>query len=102
MFFEFESGKNGIIKTISFNISKLNDSTREHLEEVLKNKVKYYGSNCVLKCHMTFDELNKLNEAYNTFHSQFILENIISVENITKKMEKEEKENVRETPVRYG
>ncbi len=77
MFFEFESGKNGIIKSINFNIDKLDKSVKEHLQETLKNKVKFVDNVAIVKCHMTFDELNKLNEAYNTFHSQFILENVI-------------------------
>lgn len=89
MFFEFESGKDGIIKSVSFNISKLNDSTREHLEETLKNKVKYDGSKCIVKCHMTFEELNKINKAYNEFHSQFILENVIPGDLMKKEIKKE-------------
>jgi protein-arginine kinase activator protein McsA len=78
MFFNFESGKNGIIKSINFNIDKLDVSVKEHLQESLKKKITFVDNVAIVKCHMTFEELNKLNEAYNTFHSQFILENVIS------------------------
>jgi len=40
MFFELHNSKEGIIKSISIDISKLDKSICDHLKESLKNKVK--------------------------------------------------------------
>ncbi len=77
MFFELHDSKNGIIKSISIDMSKLDKNACDHLKESLKNKVKIIENKIVIKTHMTLDSLKILNDGYLTFHSQFITENVI-------------------------
>jgi len=90
MFFEFHDGRNGIIKSISIDTSKMDIGVREHLRETLKGKVKFVGDKVIIKTHMTLDDLKALNEGYNTFHSCFILENIFNINPIKLKDTKSE------------
>jgi hypothetical protein len=78
MFFKFESGKDGIIKTISFDIEKLDESVKTHLREVLKGKIKFEGEKAILKCSMSLEELKTINDGFEQFHSQFILDSVIN------------------------
>lgn len=77
MFFKFDSGKEGIIKSISIDVNKLDVSVKDHLMEFLKGKVKIVDGKIIIKCDMTFEELKVLNDGYNEFHSRFILDNVI-------------------------
>ena len=78
MFFKFESGKNGIIETISFSIEKLDESVKSHLKEVLKNKIKIKDGKVIVKTPgITVEELKTINNGYEQFHSQFIIDNVI-------------------------
>ena len=79
MFFNFDSGKDGIIKSISIDVNKLDVSVKDHLVESLKNKVKIVDGKAIIKCDMSFEELKTLNNGYNEFHSKFILENVIPI-----------------------
>ncbi len=79
MFFKFESGKNGIIKTINFDIEKLDESVKSHLKEVLKNKVKIKNGKAIVKTPgITIEELKIINDGYEHFHSQFIIDSVIN------------------------
>lgn len=84
MFFELNNSKNGIIKSISIDISKLDKSVCDHLKESLKNKVKIVDNKVIIKTNMTLEMLKTLNDGYMTFHSQFILDNVISSKEILK------------------
>lgn len=77
MFFELGDSKKGIIKSISFDISKLDKSVRDHLCESLGKNVRIIDGRVVLKTNMTLDDLKTLNEGYNEIHSRFILKNVI-------------------------
>ncbi len=79
MFFKFESGKDGVIKTISFDIEKLDESVKSHLKEVLKNKVKIKDGKAIVKTPgITIEELKTINDGFEQFHSQFIFDSVIN------------------------
>lgn len=84
MFFELHNSKEGVIKSISIDISKLDKSVCDHLKESLKNKVKITDNKVIIKTNMTLDDLKILNDGYLTFHSQFILENVINPKEMLK------------------
>ena len=84
MFFELHNSKEGIIKSISIDISKLDKSVCDHLKESLKNKVKIVDNKVIIKTNMTLEMLKTLNDGYNEFHSQFILENVVNPKEISK------------------
>lgn len=78
MFFKLNDSKNGVIKSITFDVEKLDESVKDHLKEVLKNKIKIVDGKVVLKTNITLEDLKIINDGYNQFHSQFILENVIN------------------------
>lgn len=78
MFYQLYNSKNGIIKSISIDLTKLDKDVCDHLGETLKNKIKIVDNKVIIKTEMTLEQLKTLNEGYNQFHSQFILENIIN------------------------
>ncbi len=84
MFFDFCDGKNGIIKSISIDTSKLDVNVKEYLLESIKKDVKLVDNKIIIKTNMTFEMLKKLNDGYNEFHSQFIVENVINPKEILK------------------
>jgi len=84
MFFELHNSKEGIIKSISIDISKLDKFVCDHLKESLKNKVKVTDNRVIIKTNMTLEMLKTLNDGYNEFHSQFILENVVNPKEILK------------------
>ena len=84
MFFELHNSKEGIIKSISIDTSKLDKSVCDHLKESLKNKVKIVDNKVIIKTNMTLEMLKTLNDGYNEFHSQFILENVVNPKEILK------------------
>jgi len=99
MFFELNDSKDGIIKSISINLSKLDKSVCDHLKESLKNKVKIVDNKIIIKTNMTLDDLKTLNDGYLTFHTQFIVDNVIVLskhnsnqEKIVNKLNKVEEE----------
>lgn len=77
MFYNLNDSKNGIIKSISIDLNKLDKDVREHLEETLKGKVKITDNKFIIKTEITLEQLRQLNAGYNEFHSKFIDENII-------------------------
>ncbi len=86
MFYELYNSRNGIIKSISIDLNKLDKDVRDHLEETLKSKIKVVENKVIIKTEMTLEQLKILNEGYNQFHSQFITENIINNKEITKEI----------------
>ena len=84
MFFELHNSKEGIIKSISIDISKLDKSVCDHLKESLKNKVKITDNKVIIKTNMTLEMLKTLNDGYNEFHSQFIIDNVVNPKEILK------------------
>ena len=78
MFFELNNSKNGIIKSISIDTSKLDKEVCDHLKESLKSKMKIVDNKVIIQTNMTLDMLKELNDGYVEFHSQFILDNIIN------------------------
>ncbi len=84
MFFELHNSKEGIIKSVSIDISKLDKHVCDHLKESLKNKIKITDNKVIIRTNMTLDMLKTLNDGYNEFHSQFILENVINPKEILK------------------
>jgi len=84
MFFELNDSKNGIIKSISIDITKLDKSVCDHLMESLKKNTKIVDNKVIIKTNMTLEMLKTLNDGYLTFHSQFVLDNIIYPKEILK------------------
>lgn len=84
MFFDLCDSKDGVIKSISIDLSKLDKHVKEHLEESLKSKIKIIDNKVIIKTNMTLEMLKTLNDGYLTFHSQFILENVINPKEILK------------------
>lgn len=78
MFFKLEDSKKGRITSISIYTSNLDVDVLSHLKESFtKKKVKIEENKFIIKVDYSLEELKTLNEGYNQFHSQFILENII-------------------------
>jgi len=84
MFFELNDSKNGIIKSISIDTSKLDKDVCDHLKESLKGKMKIIDNKVIIKTNMTLEILKELNDGYIEFHSQFIINNIINPKTILK------------------
>lgn len=78
MFFELHDSKNGIIKSISIDTSKLDKSVCEHLNESLKGKIKIVDNKLIIKTNMTLDVLKDINDGYIEFHSKFIIDNVMN------------------------
>lgn len=79
MFFKIYDSSKGYIKSIFFDIHNLELSVCDHLKEVLKNKVKIEDNKVIIKTPgLTIEELKTINEGYEQFHSQFILDNVIN------------------------
>ncbi len=78
MFFELNNSTNGIIKSISIDLSKLDKHVKNHLIESLKSKIKINDNKVIIKTNMTLEMLKILNDGYLTFHSQFIVENVVN------------------------
>lgn len=78
MFFELHNSKNGIIKSISIDTSKLDKDVSEHLTESLKGKIKIIDNKFIIKTNMTLDDLQALNDGYIEFHSKFMIDNVIN------------------------
>lgn len=79
MFFKFVSGKDEKVKMIKISLHNIDEDVKDHLIESLKGKVKIDDDKILIKCDMTFEELGTLNEGYNQFHSQFIIDNLFTV-----------------------
>lgn len=84
MFFELNNSTNGIIKSISIDLNKLDKHVKDHLLESLKSKVKIVDNKVIIKTNMTLEMLKTLNDGYMTFHSQFIIDNVINPKEILK------------------
>lgn len=84
MFFELNDSKNGIIKSISIDLSKIDKHVCDHLMESMKRNTKIVDNKLIIKTNMTLEELKILNEGYMTFHSQFIIDNVINPKEILK------------------
>ncbi len=84
MFFELNDSKNGIIKSISIDLNKIDKDVKDHLLESLKSKVKIIDNKLIIKTNITLEMLKTLNDGYLTFHSQFVLDNIINPKEILK------------------
>ena len=84
MFFELNNSKDGIIKSISIDLSKLDKHVKDHLIESLKSKIKINDNKVIIKTNMTLEMLKTLNDGYNEFHSQFIIDNVINSKEIPK------------------
>lgn len=84
MFFELNDSKDGVIKSISIDLNKLDKHVYAHLIESIHKSTKIVNGKFIIKTNMTLEELKTLNEGYMTFHSQFILENIINPKEILK------------------
>lgn len=78
MLYELYNSKNGVIKSISIDLNKLDKDVKNHLEETLKGRVKVVDNKVIIKTSLTLDQLNTLNNGYNEFHSKFIVDNVIS------------------------
>ncbi len=84
MFFELNDSKSGIIKSISIDLNKLDKHVCDHLKESLKNKIKITDNKVIIRTNMTLEMLKTLNDGYNEFHSQFIIDNVINPKEILK------------------
>lgn len=84
MFFELHNSKDGIIKSISIDLSKIDKHVKDHLLESLKSKIKINDNKLIIKTNMTLEILKTLNDGYLTFHSQFIVDNVINPKEILK------------------
>ncbi len=78
MFFELHNSKNGIIKSISIDLSKIDKSVCDHLTKSLKGKMKIIDNKVIIKTNMTLNDLQALNDRYIELHSKFIINNIIN------------------------
>lgn len=79
MFFKIYDSNKGFIKSIFFDIKNLDLSVCDHLKEVLKGKMKVEDEKVIIKTPgLTIEELKTINEGYEQFHSQFILDNVIN------------------------
>lgn len=84
MFFELNNSKNGIIKSISIDTSKLDKEVCDHLKESLKSKMKIVDNKVIIQTNMTLDMLKELNDGYVEFHSQFVIDNVINPKTVIK------------------
>ncbi len=78
MFFELNNSKNGVIKSISIDLSKIDKSVCDHLTKSLKGKIKIVDNKLTIKTNITFDDLQTLNDRYIELHSKFIVNNVIN------------------------
>ncbi len=79
MFFKIYDSNKGFIKSIFFDVQNLDLSVCDHLKEVLKNKIKIEDGKVIVKTPgITVEELKTINDGYEQFHSQFILESVIN------------------------
>lgn len=78
MFFELHDSKNEIIKSISIDTSKLDESVREHLNESLKGRIKIVDNKLIIKTNIIHNVLKDINDDYIEFHSKFIIDNVIN------------------------
>ncbi len=79
MFFKIYDSSKGFIKSIFFDIHNLDLSVCDHLKEVLKNKIKIKDGKVIVKTPgITIEELKTINDGFEQFHSQFILDSVIN------------------------
>ena len=82
MFFKLNDSKNGIITSVCIDYNKLDENVINHLIEVFpkkKIKINKESNIIIIKTDITLNELNKLNDGYAKFHSDFVTDNLFKI-----------------------